>query len=133
MSKLRSYRETIAKVQSVIRQKELDLTRERIYKEAPDSESDNRSHDEMLRQQVMRGQNVLEKTSQSLARSTQIAHENEEIGGNIINELGAQRETLERARGALQDTDAELTRSRRIIKRISRGTVYNKVCHSVEI
>ena len=47
MSKLRSYRETIAKVQSVIRQKELDLTRDRIYNEAPDSE--NRSHDEMLR------------------------------------------------------------------------------------
>ena len=47
MSKLRSYRETIAKVQSVIRQKELDLTRDRIYNEAPDAE--NRSHDEMLR------------------------------------------------------------------------------------
>ena len=81
----------------------------------------------VFRQQVMRGQNVLEKTSQSLARSTQIAHENEEIGGNIINELGSQRETLERARGTLQDTDAELSRSRRIIKRLSRGTVYNKV------
>ena len=47
MSKLRSYREIIAKVQSVIRQKELDLTRERIYNEAPESE--NRSQDEMLR------------------------------------------------------------------------------------
>ena len=63
----------------------------------------------------------------SLQRSTLVAHETEEIGGNIINDLGVQRETLERARGNLQETDAELSRSRRILKRISRGTLYNKV------
>ena len=75
----------------------------------------------------MRGAAVLEKTSQSIQRSTQVANESEEIGEAIMNDLGVQRETLERARTMLGETDAELTRSRRIIKRLSRSTIYNKM------
>ena len=60
-------------------------------------------------------------------RSTAVAHETEEIGGTIVNDLSVQRETLERARGMLHETDVELSRSRRILKRISRGTLHNKV------
>lgn len=37
------------------------------------------------------------------------------------------RETLERARGMLSETEHELSRSRRILKRMSRGTIYNKI------
>ena len=49
------------------------------------------------------------------------------MGNVIVNDLSVQRETLERARGMLHETDVELSRSRRILKRISRGTLYNKV------
>ena len=81
----------------------------------------------MLRQQVLRGANVLSKTSDSIQRSTQIAHETEEVGEAIMGDLTVQREVLERARTMLSETDAELSRSRRILKRMSRGTIYNKV------
>ena len=157
MTNLRKYRESIAKIQATIRKKEIELTKERIYKEVPDaSGGENRSHDELLRyknykiklhillitnkqqnnysilffkirEQIIRGSAVLERTSQSLHRSTAVAHETEEIGGTIVNDLSVQRETLERARGMLHETDVELSRSRRILKRISRGTLYNKV------
>ena len=70
---------------------------------------------------------MLEKTSDSIQRSTQVAYETEEIGQGIMGDLTVQREGLERARTMLSETDAELSRSRRILKRMSRGTIYNKV------
>ena len=78
-------------------------------------------------QKVLRGTTVLEKTTDSIQRSTQVAHETEEIGEAIMGDLTVQREGLERARNMLSDTDAELSRSRRILKRMSRGTIYNKM------
>ena len=63
LTKLRGYRESVAKVQATIRNKEVQLTKERIYKETPDG-VENRTHDELLRQQVMRGSAVLERTAQ---------------------------------------------------------------------
>merc|ERR1712029_61622 len=82
---------------------------------------------EMPMQQVMMGRDVLERTGQSIERSQQVAIETEEIGGAIVDDLGVQRETLERARGRLQDTNAELSRGRRVVARIKIATVYNKI------
>merc|ERR1711983_735783 len=110
LTKVRSFRETIANVQSEIRKKESELSREK-YSRVHRSDENDLTQEEMLRQQVMRGSNVLEKTSQSIARSTQIAHETEEVGENIMGDLTTQRETLERARTTLSEADADLTRS----------------------
>lgn len=60
-------------------------------------------------------------------RSTQLAVENEEIGDAIISDLGQQRETLERSRARLQETNAELSRGRRILIRLKVSTLYNKI------
>ena len=60
-------------------------------------------------------------------RSQQVAAESEEIGEAIITDLGLQREGLERARGRLQDTNAELSRGRRILLRLKVATLYNKI------
>lgn len=85
------------------------------------------SPDEMRRQQVMAGREVLERTGASIARSHMVAVETEEIGGAIVDDLGVQRETLERSRARLQDTNAELSRGRRILTRLKIATVYNKI------
>ena len=60
-------------------------------------------------------------------RSTQVAVENEEIGDAIISDLGLQRESLERSRGRLQETNAELSKGRRILLRLKVSTIYNKI------
>jgi len=85
------------------------------------------SPDEMRRQQVMAGREVLERTGASIARSHMVAVETEEIGGAIVDDLGVQRETLERSRARLQDTNAELSRGRRVLTRLKIATVYNKI------
>ena len=60
-------------------------------------------------------------------RSTQVAVENEDIGDAIVSDLGLQRESLERSRGRLQETNAELSKGRRILLRLKVSTVYNKI------
>ena len=129
LSKVRRYRESVSKIQSDIRKRQMEISKDRFSSGARrlDDEEEGESTEEMLRQQVLRGANVLSKTSDSIQRSTQIAHETEEVGEAIMGDLTVQREVLERARTMLSETDAELSRSRRILKRMSRGTIYNKV------
>jgi len=128
LSKVRSYRESVSKIQSDIRKRQMEITKDKFSStRRMEDDEEGESTEEVLRQQVMRGTAVLEKTSDSIQRSTQVAHETEEIGQGIMGDLTVQREGLERARTMLSETDAELSRSRRILKRMSRGTIYNKV------
>jgi vesicle transport through interaction with t-SNAREs protein 1 len=87
----------------------------------------NRGIDDALQTTVRQGTAVLERTSQSLYRTTQVALESEEIGTGVIQELSQQREVLVRTRERLTDTDAELGRSRRILKSMSRVAMTNKL------
>ena len=56
-----------------------------------------------------------------------MAVETEEIGDAIVSDLGLQRESLERSRARLQETDAELSRGRRVLVRLKVSTIYNKI------
>ena len=48
-------------------------------------------------------------------------------GNEIIGDLGAQRETLERTRARLIESDLELGRSRRILKKMYLNVFSNKI------
>lgn len=128
ISKVRTYRQAIGQIQSDIRKKELEMNKDKLLGHYEgEAREEEQSIEDQLRQQVLRGAAVLDKTSESIQRSTQVAAESEEIGGEIMTNLHGQRETLERARAMISETDAELSRSRRILKRLSRSTIYNKV------
>lgn len=53
--------------------------------------------------------------------------ETEQVGTEVLGELGTQRETLSRTRDRLVDTDGEISRSKRIIRSISNNVLYNKI------
>ncbi|XP_034233473.1 vesicle transport through interaction with t-SNAREs homolog 1B [Thrips palmi] len=72
-------------------------------------------------------QGNLERASQSIARSTQIAVETEQIGTEVVSELGQQRETLLRARQRVADTDEELNRADAILRKMKCGVLSNKL------
>ncbi len=55
-----------------------------------------------------------------------MAIETEEVGHEIVNDLGVQREALERTRTRLQETNSEISRSRKVLRRILRGVLQNK-------
>jgi hypothetical protein len=53
--------------------------------------------DQQNRQAVLEGRRILERTTASLARSNQVAIETEQVGTEVLGELGEQRETLLRS------------------------------------
>ena len=112
---------------------------------------------DQYRQQVLTGASVLERTGDSLVRAQQVsttrvgsvcsyyascfaplrkcafsslhqvAVETEAVGHEIIGDLGAQRETLERTRTRLVETDVELGRSRKILRKMYLNVFSNKI------
>ncbi|EDW84538.2 uncharacterized protein Dwil_GK13085 [Drosophila willistoni] len=71
--------------------------------------------------------NVLQSSSMSIQRSNQIAIETENMGVEVLGELGQQRESLLRTTRRLEDADRDLSKSRAIIRKLSREVVYNKI------
>ncbi|XP_049834794.1 vesicle transport through interaction with t-SNAREs homolog 1B isoform X2 [Schistocerca gregaria] len=55
-----------------------------------------------------------------------IAAETETLGGEVIAELGEQRESLLRSKRRLAETDDELTRSRSLMHKIACHAIKNK-------
>lgn len=82
---------------------------------------------------LLQGTESLNNASQSIERSQRIAAETEHIGTDIIEELGEQREQLDRARNRLVNTGENLSRSRKILRAMSRRIVTNKLLLAVII
>ncbi|KAK2553872.1 Vesicle transport through interaction with t-SNAREs-like protein 1B [Acropora cervicornis] len=100
------------------------------------------------RSKLMHGTETLNKASDSIARSTRVAEEtgktncqalptprkwfmvgirSEQIGGEIIEDLGDQRESLIRTRDRLKDVDQDLSKSRRILNSMAIRIATNKI------
>merc|ERR1711981_1414268 len=82
---------------------------------------------DQYRQQVVAGSQILARTGDSINRAQQVAVETDQVGNEIIGDLGAQRETLERTRARLIESDLELGRSRRILKKMYLNVFSNKI------
>ncbi|XP_052770210.1 vesicle transport through interaction with t-SNAREs homolog 1B-like [Mya arenaria] len=79
------------------------------------------------RNRLVQGTQSLNRASESIARSHQIAAETDQVGTEIIDELGRQREVLTRTRGRLHDTDDNLGKSRKILKTMAMRVMTNKM------
>ncbi|XP_046849093.1 vesicle transport through interaction with t-SNAREs homolog 1B-like [Xenia sp. Carnegie-2017] len=79
------------------------------------------------RNKLLQGTDILNRTSDSVARSQQIAAESEQIGVEIIDDLDNQRESLLRTRDRLRETDEDLGKSRKILKRMALRVATNKL------
>ena len=132
MGRIRAHQDTITKFSLLIKsskQAEMSMATSRgtLFENQPAGYYQNQGIDNALQSTVRQGTAILERTSQSLYRTTQVALESEEIGTGVVQELSQQREVLVRTRDRLTDTDAELGRSRRILKSMSRVALTNKL------
>ncbi|GLH09138.1 Vesicle transport through interaction with t-SNAREs-like protein 1A [Gryllus bimaculatus] len=57
----------------------------------------------------------MERTGRNLSTGYRIILETEDIGSQVLQELSAQRETIQKSRSRLRETDAELGRSTRLL------------------
>lgn len=79
------------------------------------------------RRTVLEGRQILERTSASLARSNQVAIETENVGTEVISELGEQRESLLRSQRRLENASDDLNKTNAILRAMKRNVFYNKL------
>lgn len=132
IGRVRSHQETVSRISLLLKSaKEADVsssaTRDMLFENQSSGFAQNRAIDDALRRTVRQGADILDRTSQSIQRTTQVALETEEIGTGVIQDLSQQREVLVRTRERLTDTDVELGRSRRILKSMSWVSLTNKL------
>lgn len=78
------------------------------------------------RKQLLDNHSSLERLSERLRESQRVALETEGIGGNILNDLRAQREQITNARNTLLLADNYVDRSVQTLRLMSRRLVANK-------
>uniref|UniRef100_A0AAQ5ZD15 t-SNARE coiled-coil homology domain-containing protein n=1 Tax=Amphiprion ocellaris TaxID=80972 RepID=A0AAQ5ZD15_AMPOC len=74
------------------------------------SQNQQSTHLQSQRALLLQGTDALNNASQSIERSQRIAAETEQIGTDIIEELGEQREQLDRTRNRAGDEQAAISR-----------------------
>lgn len=67
------------------------------------------------RKRLLDASERIERTGRTLQNGYRMALETEEIGSQVLKELHEQRETIQRSRGRLRETDAELGRGSRLL------------------
>jgi len=90
-------------------------------------QSGSQNQSNILQNRMSEGLASLDRGTQSLARSERIAQETDEIGVQIIGDLDEQRDTLVRTRDKLKETNADLSRSRRILATMGIKLMTNKL------
>ncbi|XP_003976267.1 vesicle transport through interaction with t-SNAREs homolog 1B [Takifugu rubripes] len=135
-TKLRVYRRDLAKLQRDMKSSASGFShfpsegsRHGIYS----SQNQHSTYQQSQRALLLQGSESLNTASQSIERSQRIATETEQIGNDIIEELGGQREQLDRTRDRLVNTGENLSRSRKILRSMSRRLVTNKLLLAVII
>lgn len=136
MSKIRTYRRDLATFQRKMRSTDLGVF-PGGYEDPKlgifSTENEQSTRAQSQRVLLLQGTESLNRATQSIERSHQIAAETDQIGTDIIEELGEQREQLERTKSRLVNTNENLSKSRKILRAMSRRLMTNKLLLSVVI
>lgn len=79
------------------------------------------------RSALLQDRHTLEDGRDRLAQTRAVSQRTEEIGVNILGNLGNQRDALLRADAHLSGTDEQLSRGRRILRAMDRRVMTNKL------
>jgi len=78
------------------------------------------------KQRLLDNSEGLERAGRKLNEGYRVVIESEEIGSNILNNLAEQRETIQRSRNRLRETDEEVSRSTRILNAMMFRSIQQK-------
>lgn len=126
-TKLRLYRRDLGKLQREMKSSSSQLTTDGSQHGIYSSQNQKSTHVQSQRALLLQGTESLNNATQSIERSQRIAIETEQIGTDIIEELGEQREQLDRTRDRLVNTGENLSKSRKILRNMARRLVTNKL------
>ncbi|XP_053130516.1 vesicle transport through interaction with t-SNAREs homolog 1B [Hemicordylus capensis] len=136
MAKIRTYRRDLATFQRKMRSTDLGVAsggygdpKFGIFS----TENEQSTQVQSQRVLLLQGTESLNRASQSIERSHQIAAETDQIGTDIIEELGGQREQLERVKSRAVNTNENLSKTRKLLRSMSRRFMTNKLLLSIII
>lgn len=81
----------------------------------------------LLLDKVQESSDHVDRTTLKLEHGYRVALETEQIGADVLGNLGTQRESLNKARQRLTDMESDLGRSSRILTVMIRRVVQNRV------
>ncbi|XP_065910159.1 vesicle transport through interaction with t-SNAREs homolog 1A-like [Dysidea avara] len=124
--KLKSYRSQLDTLQKEFRKAQIAVGNGIVARrELLGAEETHYSDDQ--RAQLLDNTETVDRTSRRLDEGKRIARETEEIGLEVIGNLHGQRETLEKSRHRLRETNEDLSKGSRIIRRISKRVVQHRI------
>ncbi len=125
-AKLREYRQSIQQSKKELVRVEEEGKRTELFGQRSDpSQADDIALDQ--RQQLLSGQESLDRSSQRIRDSQRIANETESIGANILTDLRGQREQIQNSRNTLLEADGYVDKSIRTLRSMTRRMAMNKV------
>ncbi|XP_038641576.1 vesicle transport through interaction with t-SNAREs homolog 1B [Scyliorhinus canicula] len=125
---IRSYRKNVSKLQRDVRSNDIGYGMHSDVKYTVyNAENEQSNYSSSQRALLLQGTDSLNRATQSIDRSHRIAAETDQIGSDIIEELGGQREQLERSKDRLINTGENLSRSRKMLRAMSRRVMTNKL------
>ncbi|XP_041492570.1 vesicle transport through interaction with t-SNAREs homolog 1B-like [Microtus oregoni] len=136
MSKLQNYQKDLAKLHHEVRSTPLTATsggRGDVKYGTYALENERLNRLQSQRALLLQGTESLNRATQSTEHSHRIATETDQIGTKIIEELGKQREQLERTKNRLVNTNESLSKCRKILHSMSRKLTTNQLLLSIII
>ncbi|KAM7541861.1 hypothetical protein Aperf_G00000013466 [Anoplocephala perfoliata] len=79
-----------------------------------------------MRASLLTNTERVERTGRRLHEGLRVAFETEEIGGQILDDLDQQRETIMRSRDRLRHANEDLSRTSRVISKMYRRVIQNR-------
>ncbi|GFY39969.1 vesicle transport through interaction with t-SNAREs homolog 1B [Trichonephila inaurata madagascariensis] len=129
-TRLKTYRQDINTLKKKVVQNENNFaasSRNQLLGTTSQSSSMPSSSVASNRGRLLQINDTIDRTTQSVNRTQQIAAETDQVGIAVVDELGTQREALIRTKERLVDTDSNLTKSRKILRSMYRRVMTNKL------
>lgn len=123
-SKIRNYRSNLDKAKRKITTAGQEADRSALFANRSTNDDDVGSSQ---RQQLLSGQQSLERSSDRLRESQRVANETEFIGASILSDLRGQREQIGNAHRTLIEADGNVDRSLRTLRTMARRMAANKI------
>ncbi|XP_046752949.1 vesicle transport through interaction with t-SNAREs homolog 1A [Diprion similis] len=83
------------------------------------------------RQRLLDNSDRIERTGRNLQNGYRMVLESEEVGTQVLKDLHDQRETIQRTRGRLRETDAELGRGSRLLSGMIFRAVQQRIALAI--
>ncbi|KAM9932602.1 hypothetical protein OXX80_007765 [Metschnikowia pulcherrima] len=123
-TKIRQYRTEVASTKQKLRELLDAEDRSALFGQQYTDEQSTAGDSQ--RKQLLNNSASLERSSDRLRESQRIAYETENIGGNILNDLRAQREQIVNSRNTLSAADTYVDKSVQTLKAMSRRITANR-------